>query len=78
MRENTSEDNAQRVDSVRQGRDTPCVGVCNTLYVDVCQGCGRTALEEAMWSVMSEADKDKVWVRLITIQNWKPKRGVVK
>ncbi len=22
--------------------DSPCIGVCTTLYDEICQGCGRT------------------------------------
>lgn len=62
---------------IRQGRDTPCVGVCNTLYADVCQGCGRTAQEEATWTVMSEQEKDVVWNRIIAL-GWRPGTGVRK
>ena len=59
------------------GRDTPCVGVCNTLYADTCQGCGRTAQEEFEWVTMTAEQKDAVWARLLA-QGWKPRKGVMK
>lgn len=59
------------MNNIRQKRDTPCVGVCNTLYVDVCQGCGRTAQEESNWSILTNEEKDAVWRRIIG-QGWKP------
>lgn len=55
------------IDDIRQGRDTPCVGVCNVLYADVCQGCGRTVEEEAFWSVMDEDEKTAVWERIVPL-----------
>ncbi len=44
--------------------DSPCIGVCSTLFDDVCKGCGRTALEVANWVFMSEAEKAAVWARI--------------
>lgn len=64
------------IDHIRQGRDTPCVGVCNLLYADSCQGCGRTVEEEAFWSVMDEDEKNAVWYRVITELGWKPGKGI--
>lgn len=61
---------------IRNGRDTPCVGVCNTLYVDVCQGCGRTAQEEANRSILDESEKSVVWDRIIKL-GWRPGIGVL-
>lgn len=59
----------------REGRDTACVGVCNALYVDVCQGCGRTAHEEIHWSIMADEEKEAVWRRILE-QGWRPGVGV--
>ncbi|WP_414445389.1 DUF1289 domain-containing protein [Burkholderia sp. 22PA0106] len=44
--------------------DSPCIGVCSTLFDDVCKGCGRTALEVANWVFMSEEEKAAVWERI--------------
>jgi predicted Fe-S protein YdhL (DUF1289 family) len=46
--------------------DTPCVAVCSTTFDDVCRGCGRTVIEVAHWVSMSAADKEKVWVRILS------------
>ena len=57
--------------------ETPCVGVCNTLYVDNCQGCGRTLMEDANWSVMTSDEKREVWARILK-QGWKPNTGIAR
>jgi uncharacterized protein len=44
--------------------DSPCIGVCSTLFDDVCKGCGRTALEVANWVFMSGEEKRVVWERI--------------
>lgn len=44
--------------------DTPCVGVCSTLYDEVCRGCGRTAAEVANWVFFTEEQKAAVWRRI--------------
>ncbi|WP_186231165.1 DUF1289 domain-containing protein [Burkholderia gladioli] len=44
--------------------DSPCIGVCSTLFDDVCKGCGRTAFEVANWVFMSEEEKAAVWKRI--------------
>jgi uncharacterized protein len=44
--------------------DSPCIGVCSTLFDDVCKGCGRTAFEVEAWIVMNDDDKRVVWERL--------------
>lgn len=68
-------DNQQKpVNRVFDASDTPCVGVCSTLYDDVCRGCGRTAVEVANWVVLSDDDKRDVW-RRITAQGY-PKRRI--
>jgi predicted Fe-S protein YdhL (DUF1289 family) len=45
--------------------DSPCVGICTTLFDDVCRGCGRTAQEVAQWVFLSDAEKQAVWQRII-------------
>jgi predicted Fe-S protein YdhL (DUF1289 family) len=44
--------------------DSPCIGVCTTLYDDVCQGCGRTLGEVSNWVFLSQEEKDSVWTRI--------------
>lgn len=44
--------------------DAPCVGVCSTLYDDVCRGCGRSAAEVANWVFFTDEQKREVWRRL--------------
>lgn len=61
---------------IRNGRDTPCVGLCNLAFVDVCQGCARTVDEEANWSILDEAEKSEVWDRIIKL-GWRPGIGVL-
>ena len=44
--------------------DSPCVGICSTLFDDVCQGCGRTAAEVSNWVFYSDAEKQVIWERI--------------
>jgi predicted Fe-S protein YdhL (DUF1289 family) len=44
--------------------DSPCIGVCTTLYDEICQGCGRTLGEVSNWVFFSQAEKDLVWQRI--------------
>jgi predicted Fe-S protein YdhL (DUF1289 family) len=44
--------------------DSPCIGVCTTLYDDVCQGCGRTLGEVSNWVFLGQDEKDLVWKRI--------------
>ena len=44
--------------------DSPCIGVCTTLYDDVCQGCGRTLGEVSNWVFLDQDEKDIVWKRI--------------
>ena len=44
--------------------DSPCIGVCTTLYDDVCQGCGRTLGEVSNWVFLNQEEKDSVWKRI--------------
>jgi uncharacterized protein len=44
--------------------DSPCVGVCSTLYTTYCNGCGRHYMEVANWVAMSDEEKEAVWKRL--------------
>lgn len=44
--------------------DSPCIAVCTTLYDDVCKGCGRTYMEVAEWSALSDKEREAVWQRI--------------
>ncbi|MFJ2991047.1 DUF1289 domain-containing protein [Pandoraea sp. NPDC087047] len=44
--------------------DSPCIGVCSTLFDDVCKGCGRTAHEVSNWVFFSDQEKAAVWERI--------------
>lgn len=45
--------------------DSPCIGVCSTLFDDVCKGCGRTASEVSNWVFFTEEEKAAVWKRIV-------------
>ncbi|VVE86959.1 hypothetical protein PBR20603_00883 [Pandoraea bronchicola] len=44
--------------------DSPCIGVCSTLFDDVCKGCGRTAYEVSNWVFFTDEEKAAVWARI--------------
>lgn len=44
--------------------DSPCIGVCTTLYDEICQGCGRTLNEVSNWVFFSQEEKAAVWQRI--------------
>ena len=44
--------------------DSPCIGICSTLFDEVCQGCGRTAAEVSNWVFFSDEEKQQVWERI--------------
>jgi predicted Fe-S protein YdhL (DUF1289 family) len=44
--------------------DSPCIGVCSTLFDEICKGCGRTADEVANWVFLSDEEKRAVWTRI--------------
>ena len=44
--------------------DSPCIGVCSTLFDDVCKGCGRTAAEVSNWVFLSDDERRAVWERV--------------
>jgi predicted Fe-S protein YdhL (DUF1289 family) len=37
--------------------ESGCIGVCSTLFDEVCQGCGRTRDEVDQWVFMSEEEQ---------------------
>jgi uncharacterized protein len=44
---------------------SPCVQICQIEpSTSVCEGCGRTLDEIAVWGSMTEAEKTPVWERL--------------
>ncbi|MEI7530634.1 MAG: DUF1289 domain-containing protein [Betaproteobacteria bacterium] len=57
MSDDFSGKNSQEVDS-------PCIGICSTLFDDICRGCGRTIIEVSTWVGMSPAEKKQVWQRI--------------
>jgi predicted Fe-S protein YdhL (DUF1289 family) len=44
--------------------DSPCIGVCTTLYDEICQGCGRSLSEVSNWVFFSQEEKDSIWKRI--------------
>ena len=44
--------------------DSPCIGICSTLFDEICQGCGRTASEVSNWVLLSDEEKQAVWERI--------------
>jgi predicted Fe-S protein YdhL (DUF1289 family) len=44
--------------------DSPCIGICTTLYTDKCSACGRTYMEVALWNEMQQYDKEQIWKRI--------------
>ena len=44
--------------------DSPCIGICTTLYDEICQGCGRTLHEVSNWVFLSDEEKATVWKRI--------------
>jgi predicted Fe-S protein YdhL (DUF1289 family) len=44
--------------------DSPCIGVCTTLYDEICQGCGRTLNEVSNWVFFTDEEKATVWKRI--------------
>lgn len=45
--------------------DSPCIGICSTLFDEICQGCGRTAQEVSHWVFFSAEQKQIIWQRII-------------
>jgi predicted Fe-S protein YdhL (DUF1289 family) len=44
--------------------DPPCIGICSTLYDEICKGCGRTLIEVSNWVFMKPEEKAAVWKRI--------------
>jgi predicted Fe-S protein YdhL (DUF1289 family) len=49
---------------IDMNQDSPCIGICSTLFDDVCRGCGRTILEVSTWVEKTPEEKRKVWERI--------------
>jgi predicted Fe-S protein YdhL (DUF1289 family) len=43
---------------------SPCTGVCQTDFFDVCRGCQRTLDEISEWSFLSNSEKQQVMDRI--------------
>lgn len=39
---------------------TPCIGVCSLRLDGLCDGCLRTSDEIARWSMMSDAERERL------------------
>jgi predicted Fe-S protein YdhL (DUF1289 family) len=51
-------------------RSTPCVGICSTTYGDlVCRGCKRFAHEIVAWNTYTDAQRERVWERLVQLRD---------
>ena len=44
--------------------ESPCTGICQTDFFDVCKGCGRTLDEISRWSFLSNREKQQIVDRL--------------
>lgn len=50
--------------------ESPCIAICTTLYDEHCKGCGRTYMEVANWTTMSEPEREAVWQRIEAQNTW--------
>jgi hypothetical protein len=51
-------------------RATPCIGICSTTYGDlVCRGCKRFAHEIVAWNTYTDAQRERVWERLVKLRD---------
>ena len=60
------QDNSYSLSTGDDESDSPCIGVCTTLYDEICQGCGRTLSEVSNWVFLSDEEKATVWKRIRT------------
>ena len=58
------QDGSHSLSTGDEDSDSPCIGVCTTLYDEICQGCGRTLGEVSNWVFFSQEEKDLVWRRI--------------
>lgn len=48
-----------------RNHDTPCIGICSTIYGDeVCRGCKRASKEVIVWNTLPIESKDSILSRL--------------
>ena len=59
-----TQDGSHSLSTGDDASDSPCIGVCTTLYDEICQGCGRTLGEVSNWVFFSQEEKDSVWQRI--------------
>jgi predicted Fe-S protein YdhL (DUF1289 family) len=59
-----AQDGSHSLSTGDEDSDSPCIGVCTTLYDEICQGCGRTLGEVSNWVFFSQEEKDLVWKRI--------------
>ena len=59
-----SQDGSHSLSTGDNESDSPCIGVCATLYDEICQGCGRTLGEVSNWVFFSQEEKGSVWKRI--------------
>jgi predicted Fe-S protein YdhL (DUF1289 family) len=59
-----TQDGSHSLSTGDEDSDSPCIGVCTTLYDEICQGCGRTLGEVSNWVFFSQEEKDSVWQRI--------------
>ncbi|MBU3550413.1 DUF1289 domain-containing protein [Polynucleobacter sp. MWH-Berg-3C6] len=59
-----TQDGSHSLSTGDDASDSPCIGVCTTLYDEICQGCGRTLSEVSNWVFLSDEEKLSVWKRI--------------
>jgi predicted Fe-S protein YdhL (DUF1289 family) len=59
-----SDDEPTLASNLHEVPDSPCIGICSTLFDDVCKGCGRTAGEVSNWVFLSDEEKRTIWKRI--------------
>lgn len=52
------------VANIQEEVPSGCVGICSTLYDEVCRGCGRTAHEVSHWVTFSNEEKKAIRERI--------------
>lgn len=44
--------------------ESPCTGICQVDFFDVCKGCGRTLEEISEWPFLSSSERKQIVDRL--------------
>jgi predicted Fe-S protein YdhL (DUF1289 family) len=44
--------------------ESPCTGICQPDFLDVCRGCGRTLAEISEWPFLSNSEKQQIIDRI--------------